>query len=224
MMPLKNKNRTLYIFGSREAWGKTMATPKQRAANKTNAQRSTGPRTEAGKTRSRVNSRKHGLTAKLLVIGDEDPAEFEQLRAALMEQYDPQRPADCELVEYLAGLYWRLRRVPLFEAAIFAARQAQVATEVHEENTRLGRFEAKKEAGTEEGDEEEEMSDAEWLVRVGRALIKDSVWNDALGKLARHETTLMNALGKTLILLDEISDERQSRLPTINLTALPSAA
>jgi hypothetical protein len=72
--------------------------------------------------------------------------------------------------------------------------------------------------------EEEEMSDAEWLVRVGRTLMKDGVWGDALGKLTRYETTLLNALTKTLILLDEISDNRQSKLPTVSLTALPSAA
>ena len=34
-----------------------------------------------GKARSRLNSRKQGLTTNLLVIGDEDPAEFDSLRA-----------------------------------------------------------------------------------------------------------------------------------------------
>ena len=40
-----------------------MATLKQIAANRANAERSTGPRTRAGKARSRLNSWKHGLTA-----------------------------------------------------------------------------------------------------------------------------------------------------------------
>ena len=43
------------------------------------------------------------------------------------------------------------------------------------------------------------MSDAEWLVYVGRALINDGVWNDALGKLA--EATQTNALGRRSICL-----------------------
>jgi hypothetical protein len=201
-----------------------MASAKQLKANSANAQKSTGPRTQAGKNRSRLNLRKHGLTAERVVIGDEDPADFEELRAELMEQYDPQGPAQCELVEYLAGLYWRLRHVPFFEAAIFAYRQAQVESEIEEENSRRQRFEEENEAEAEEADEEEEISDAEWLVRVGRILIKDSVWNDALGKLARHETTLLNKLAKTMTLLDEISENRQSRLPTLNLAALPPAA
>ena len=197
-----------------------MTTRRQIEANRANAKKSTGPRTEAGKARSRLNSRKHGLTATLLVIGDEDPSDFEDLRAALLEQYNPQAPDAFELVEYLASVFWRLRRVPFFEAAIFAARHAQVATDLQEEDTRRGRVDV----DGEEGDEEEEMSDAEWRVCVGRSLIKDGVWNDALGKLARHEAALLNALRKTLTVLDEVSDKRLSKPATINLTALPSAA
>jgi hypothetical protein len=38
-----------------------MVSPKQAAANKANAQRSTGPRSGEGKSRSRANAIKHGL-------------------------------------------------------------------------------------------------------------------------------------------------------------------
>jgi hypothetical protein len=192
-----------------------MATQKQIKANRANAQDSTGPRTGAGKARSRLNARKHGLTAGLLVIGTEDASEFDTLRATLMEQYDPITPDECELVEYLASLLWRLRRVPLFEAAIFAARRAQVATDLGEENALIER--------SNPGVTDEEMSDAGWLIFVGRTLIKDGVWNDALGKLARYESSLLNALRKTYLLLDDRSEKRLSKPKTIELTALTTA-
>jgi hypothetical protein len=197
-----------------------MATRKQIEANKVNAKKSTGPKSQAGKHRSRLNSRKHGLTATLLVIGDEDPAEFEALRDELMAQYDPQTPSGCELVEYLASLFWRLRRVPFYEAAVFAARRAQVAEESAEGDGRSARVQL---AG-DQGDNEDEMSDAEWMICVGRTLIKDGVWNDTLGKLARHEASLLNSLRKTLAMLEVVADAQLNTPANVNLTALHAAA
>ena len=104
-----------------------MTSDKQLHANRANATKSTGPRSQAGKARSRLNSRKHGLTAKMLIIVGEDADDFDELRAELMDEYDPQSALECELVERLAGILWRLRRVPFFEAAIFDARHGQVS-------------------------------------------------------------------------------------------------
>ena len=44
----------------------------------------------------------------------------------------------------------------------------------------------------------------------GDALIKDGINNDALGKLARHEATLMNAFTKTLQMLLLLQSNRAS--------------
>jgi len=44
------------------------------------------------------------LTAELLVIGGEDPNDFERLREELLLQHDPQTTLECELVERLSGL------------------------------------------------------------------------------------------------------------------------
>ena len=160
-----------------------MASQKQIEANKANAERSTGPKTQVGKARSRHNSWKHGLTAETLVIGGEDPARFNEFRAELIRQRDPQSTLESELVERLAGILWRLRRVPFFEAAIVAARQDEV-----DEYTSL---------------EDEDMDVGQALVRVGLALIRDGADSDVLGKLDRHEATLTNALWKTLEMLKD---------------------
>ena len=72
-----------------------MATDKQLKANRDNARKSTGPRSQEGKARSRRNSRKHGLTATMLVTGYEDAVRFEELRDELMNQHDPQFPLEC---------------------------------------------------------------------------------------------------------------------------------
>jgi hypothetical protein len=50
-----------------------MASPRQIEANRRNAQKSTGPRTQAGKARSRLNAVKHGLARKLPHEGPSEP-------------------------------------------------------------------------------------------------------------------------------------------------------
>jgi hypothetical protein len=183
-----------------------MASRKQLEADRENAKRSTGPKTQAGKARSRLNSRKHGLTAKTLVIVGEDPDDFDELRAELMKQHGPQLALEYELVERLSGLLWRLRRVPFFEAAILDARHAEVS----EEKSLDDDWESEEpEEDVAKREEEAEMSDWEWSVHFGRALINDGKWNDALGKLARHEATLMNAFTKTLQMLLLLQSNRR---------------
>ena len=105
-----------------------MTSDRQINANRANAIKSTGPRSQGGKARSRLNSWKHGLSAKMLIIVGENARDFDQLRAALMDEHDPQSVLECEMVERLAGILWRLRRVPLFEAAILNLRHLRCGT------------------------------------------------------------------------------------------------
>ena len=96
-----------------------MASTKQVAAGRRNAQKSTGPRTQSGKARSSRNALKHGLSADQVVMLDEDPAAFEALRDDLYDHYQPADPVAKHLVEQVAASIWRLRRVPEIEAGIF---------------------------------------------------------------------------------------------------------
>jgi hypothetical protein len=192
-----------------------MASEKQLQANRANARNSTGPKTLAGKARSRLNSRKHGLTAKMLIIVGENADDFDQLRAELLEEHEPQSVLECELVERLAGILWRLRRVPFFEAAIIDARQVDAAEFARRSPSRCDDAEQ---------DDDDEMSDEELSVHVGGALIHDSTYGDGLGKLARHETALMNAVAKTLQMLFLLQGSRshnEGDAVVIEATALP---
>ena len=82
-----------------------MPSQKQIEANRANAKRSTGPRTEQGKARSRENAWKHGLTASgLLVAHGESVDDLEALRAQLLEEHAPQSRLTFELVDRLAAI------------------------------------------------------------------------------------------------------------------------
>jgi hypothetical protein len=119
-------------------------------------------------------------------------------------------------VDRLAGILWRLRRVPFFEAAILAARNAEIS----EQEGGYWNYGVSEESD-DEADEKTQDEQPDWAasVQLGKALIEDARWNDALGKLARHETTLMNAFTKTLqmLLLLETGRSDQSRDETKDL-------
>ena len=51
-----------------------MPTDKQIGANRLNAEKSTGPRTEAGKNKTRLNAVTHGLTGHLEIDRSTKPA------------------------------------------------------------------------------------------------------------------------------------------------------
>ena len=95
-----------------------MTSVKQIDANRANAKRSTGPRSEEGKARSSKNALKHGLNSRSIVIWDEEYEQFELLRAGLEADFRPMSTIDRELVDRLAGLLWRLRRIPRLDAAL----------------------------------------------------------------------------------------------------------
>ena len=95
-----------------------MATEAQRKANRQNAKKSTGPRTEGGKARSSQNGLKHGLLARDAVMADEDPAEFDRQLQELEHTMFPQNALEFELVRQVADAQWRLRRISRIEAGL----------------------------------------------------------------------------------------------------------
>jgi hypothetical protein len=103
-----------------------MASDRQMEANRLNAQASTGPRTDEGKAASSRNALTHGLTARAGLLAGEAPEAFRRLRQDLITELRPEDALELELAEQIVSLLWRLRRVPAFEAALLAYREADV--------------------------------------------------------------------------------------------------
>jgi hypothetical protein len=96
-----------------------MPTAKQRAASRANSQKSTGPRSAAGKAVSRFNALKHGIYAVHQIMFDEKAEDLAELSA---EYHEHHRPADSKqllLVEALVHNEWRLRRMRRVEAHLW---------------------------------------------------------------------------------------------------------
>ena len=65
----------------------------------------------------RFNAMKHGILSRLAVLAHEDHGEFADLLAALIEEHRPAGMTERHLIEELATIIWRKRRVLLAESA-----------------------------------------------------------------------------------------------------------
>ncbi len=65
----------------------------------------------------RFNAMKHGILSSLVVLPHEDHAEYGDLLAALVEEHRPAGMTERHLIEELAAIIWRKRRVLLAEGA-----------------------------------------------------------------------------------------------------------
>jgi hypothetical protein len=66
---------------------------------------------------ARFNALRHGVLSKYCVLPWEDGAEYGTLLEALVAEHNPQGPTEEHLVEELAGVIWRKRRLRLGESA-----------------------------------------------------------------------------------------------------------
>jgi hypothetical protein len=64
---------------------------------------------------------RYGSPGRATLLPWENTAEFEALLAELMDEHQPEGPTERHLVEELAAVMWRCRRVGLAEAAIYRA-------------------------------------------------------------------------------------------------------
>jgi hypothetical protein len=105
-----------------------MATEKQIAANRRNAQKSTGPRSAEGKAVSSRNALKTGLYCPGIVIGHESIGKLETLEAQFTAEYQPSTPTERALVDTLIHLEWMLRRYRWLETETWHATQDQLTS------------------------------------------------------------------------------------------------
>lgn len=195
-----------------------MTSKKQKTANRANAQKSTGPRSPNGKSRSALNALQHGLTAVTPVLPDEDASAFEELRQRFFAQFQPDTALEIELVEDLTCLLWRLRRVPSIEAGILQATHHQERIRaVHETLKRAEDWTRKRLTSQvsyeewEEIDEQFQAAEEESrpeLITSALGFLEDARGVNMLDKLTRYETRIESRLYRLLRQLERLQAER----------------
>jgi len=88
------------------------------AANRANAQHSTGPRTEEGKAKVSLNAVKTGLTGRTVLLSPEEAAPYQALLLEFETALQPVGVEERALVQSIVDCRWRLDRIPGLEMAL----------------------------------------------------------------------------------------------------------
>jgi len=196
-----------------------MASEEQIAANRRNAQKSTGPRTEEGKAASSRNAIRHGLASAQLILFDERPEDFEAFYDDLRTAHAPADAVEDGLVERIALASWRLRRVWRAEAAAIngealglaranarAAAKRAIAEELKahppdgaamtDEEVRCAAAAAAEALSSEELEEGLAPDAAGDDAAPAAGLADIAIWPERMAQLSRYEGALERALGR----------------------------
>ena len=174
-----------------------MSTQAKIHANRLNAQKSTGPNTPQGKAVVSQNALKHGLSARHDVITTESQADFDLHRDALLAELDPIGPMESILADRIVSLSWRLKRADLIQNQTFDA--------MHEKNTNNSLANIAKSFGLKGlGFPQDETSDSNPDLTLGRIAIKDFSNARVLDRLLIYERRIEHSLYKTTLELQRL--------------------
>jgi hypothetical protein len=203
-----------------------MTSYRQIEANRRNALKSNGPKTEAGKHSSRCNAVRHGLTAETVIGTLEDAEDYKAFEAAIIADYDVQSAVERELVLRLASILWRLRRATTMETGLFEIQAQQLhdyrqnrqlfsnSREVIHTMFRRAESPSGDAASLSAASNIEALSDSGFKadaagVEFARCFLRlANLPNFALDRLSRYEATLWRQAGRILHTL-EILDRRK---------------
>jgi hypothetical protein len=187
-----------------------MTSLKQIEANRRNALKSTGPKTEAGKEQSRRNAVRHGLTAETVVDVLEDPEDYKAFETAVASDFDVQTAVERELVLRLASLLWRLRRATAIDTGLL-----QIPGDIDESSDPENAIRANETSRTDvvqfrnfanELHDQEEESASQPELAVCSVISKRFMRLDpgAVERLGRYETALWRQVYQVIFVLDHL--------------------
>lgn len=202
-----------------------MATRKQIAANRSNAKKSAGPKTVAGKTVSSRNGVKYGLLCKdLYRFPWEDALEFQLMHARLLLELEPQGVMEGILAKHIFSLIWRLQRAATAEAGVLVHRVRDIkglgpkpyvklipTLRLADESPRGTASESDPDA------DQPHVKGPVWaeappprpnIAEIGQAHILDVHDGDVLSRVRRHETSLENSLRRALGEFERLQERR----------------
>jgi hypothetical protein len=183
-------------------------TEAQMNANRENAKKSSGPKTDAGKANSSRNATKHGLTAANPLLPGEEPDGLQRLRNDLCSRFRPVGDGEELLVTRIADLQWRLGRVFSHEAAIIRDNFYNIGQKDKFRDLRYHRQKADAEKDGEPLPEPLTPPDPADL--AARAFNMDCAGPNSLSKLSRYESSIDRSIDRSLRQLKAFQSARKA--------------
>ena len=174
-----------------------MSTEAQIRANRRNAQKSTGPRTNEGRAAVSQNAVQHGLLTRQNVISSESQADFDLYRERMLAELAPASPMESMLAERIVTLSWRLKRAGRIQNQAIDALNADNTSGPLAKLTQSLFF--KNQDQSQDG-----PSTSAAHLALGRMAIKDFANARVLDRLLMYERRIEHSLYKTILELQRL--------------------
>jgi hypothetical protein len=190
-----------------------MASQAQLEANRLNAQKSTGPKTEEGKAQSAKNALTHGLTAMgQSLLPGESANSYRRFHEEMQDSLHPGSPLENALVRRITDTLWRLQRIPDAEAQLFTALAEKARAKVQKANEEEQEYYEKelrwkKPEDVAPLDIQPLPEDPSAAQALAKAFLKKDSQNPFM-RLQRYEQALNRTLNKSLYELRQLQRER----------------
>ncbi len=150
-----------------------------------------GKKSEESRLKCAMNSVRHGLTAKAIVLSNESKEGFESLRKAYYDRFQPADEVESDIVEDMISARWRLRRAWSLERVTIDCRQDRMQA-------------------VPPGDREY-IGEPEEPLRIMLAFEKEANDSNTLRLCARYETRLYRNLERASAELRRLQKDRRQQ-------------
>ena len=178
---------------------KTVTSLKKVLANRNNAKKSTGPRTENGKAWAKRNAVKHGLRAENIITVGESKIEFEELKDQFVKELQPIDIISMQLVNRIVLTAWNLQRSDKIQSGMLAYEMQSY--EADEYKSKLKEIHHSDFAGSQTKVPYQNLL-------MGLSFLRDCNSSNAMIKLGSYETRMLNRFSQ---LLDQLKTYKEAQ-------------
>ena len=195
-----------------------MSTQRKIDSARANGAKSHGPITEQGRKTSSMNALKHGLTAKTVVLSNENGDEYDVLLESYVDDLQPISPVEMDLVTEMVNAKWQQRRLSNIESQLFEEYMESAKEEDDPPNASHHHETAEQTAGF------RMMSESNSLPMLNRMAARfERTYSRALNNLL-HLRRLRKSNPRVSITKDEKRTQSHDRTPVTNhQSRLPEA-